>query len=97
MQEKIITKHYHLIGQVQGVWCRDFVVKEATSRGIKGWVKNLSDGRVEIMAQATKEALDALEACLHVGSPLATVEKVEGEMIEEHGDVYIDFKQVEVL
>lgn len=93
----IITKHYYLSGTVHGVWCRDFVVREAKAREINGWVRNLSDGRVEVMAQGLTAMIDELEAQLHVGPPLATVENVESEIIADHNEIYFDFKQTKTL
>lgn len=92
-----ITKHYYLSGTVHGVWCRDFVVREAKARKLNGWVRNLSDGRVEVMAQGEPSMLDELEAQLHIGPPLATVEKVENEIVTEPAEIYFDFKQIETL
>ena len=52
----------HLIahGMVQGVGFRFFVRDHATSSGLKGWVKNLPDGTVEIHAEGEKEILENL-------------------------------------
>ena len=49
----------HLVahGRVQGVGFRFFVREQAVPRGIKGWVKNLPDGNVEIVAEGEKEIL----------------------------------------
>ena len=43
--------HILVAGQVQGVWFRDNTVRQARAQGLVGWVKNLRDGRVEIVAQ----------------------------------------------
>jgi len=50
---------YHLIvsGKVQGVGFRYFVQMKAAHYNITGWVKNLEDGSVEIVAAASKEIL----------------------------------------
>ncbi len=44
-------------GRVQGIGFRFTTQRLANSLGVSGWVKNLSDGRVEIVAQAEEEAL----------------------------------------
>ena len=90
----VITKHYYLQGNVQGVGCRDFVVREAKSRGVTGWVRNLNDGRVEVMAKGTPAALNQLEEQLHVGPPLATVVAVESETVAMPTGNYVDFKKI---
>jgi len=42
-----------------------------------GWVRNLGDGDVEVLAQGPELALDRLEAWLHEGPPMAHVDEVE--------------------
>lgn len=64
-------------GRVQGVGYRIFVKGIAVRLGIRGTVKNLEDGSVEIIAEARPTALDQLEIALHTGSPAARVERVE--------------------
>lgn len=57
-----MDKRVHLIvrGQVQSVGFRMFVLREATSRGLSGWTRNLPDGTVEIEAQGSPELVDEL-------------------------------------
>ena len=66
-----------IAGRVQGVGFRWFVARHAHAAGLVGWVRNLPDGRVEVVARGENEALDALEAQLHSGPPAAIVERVE--------------------
>jgi len=47
----MIQVHIFVSGQVQGVGYRAFAIHIARKMGIKGWTRNLSDGRVEIVAQ----------------------------------------------
>lgn len=49
--------HIYFSGQVQGVGFRYGASEAAKSLGVTGWVKNLADGRVEILAQARKDIL----------------------------------------
>jgi len=64
-------------GRVQGVGFRAFTEKEARRLGINGFVKNLPDGRVEIIAEADAEKLQALLALCHQGPLFARVDAVE--------------------
>lgn len=60
-------------GRVQGVWFRYFVQQRANELGIKGWVKNTSDGRVIAMAQGEQKHMETLFEHLQVGPPMARV------------------------
>lgn len=64
-------------GRVQGVFFRGFTKSEATSLKIHGWVRNLRDGRVEVLAEGNKGALDELLGRIREGPPSARVEKVD--------------------
>lgn len=69
-------------GKVQGVFFRAWVFDQATSLGLSGWVRNLREGQVEVLAQGAPEALAALKERLPQGSPLSRVESVAAEMID---------------
>ncbi len=63
-------------GRVQGVWYRGWTVQEAMRRGLRGWVRNRSDGSVEALFAGPQPAVDAmLEACWQ-GPPAARVARV---------------------
>jgi len=64
-------------GRVQGVGFRWFVEREAHILGTAGWVRNNTDGRVEVFAQGSAEQLNALRARLHQGPRAARVDNVE--------------------
>jgi acylphosphatase len=64
-------------GRVQGVGFRWFVEREAHILGITGWVRNNSDGSVEVMAQGTREQLLGLRSRLRQGPRAARVDDVE--------------------
>jgi acylphosphatase len=50
--------HIYYSGRVQGIGMRYTLLEIARSLGVAGWARNLSDGRVEVLAEAQKEALD---------------------------------------
>ena len=64
-------------GLVQGVGYRWFVWREAERLGLRGVVRNLPDGSVEVIAEGVTESLDRLERVLSQGPSVARVERVE--------------------
>ena len=64
-------------GLVQGVGFRWFVGREAERLGLRGFVRNLSDGTVEVVSQGPDTALDAMERHLSRGPSHARVDGVE--------------------
>ncbi len=67
------VKKYLVSGRVQGVGYRWFVNTEANNLGLQGYVRNLSDGRVEVIAKGTSEQLENLEMRLRQGPSFARV------------------------
>lgn len=80
MQEKIGI-HCFVSGKVQGVWFRAETQKMAQQLGLTGWVRNLSDGRVEVWAFGERALLVQLSHWLKQGPPLANVTDVKIEEI----------------
>lgn len=81
-----MQRHYIIHGRVQGVFFRDSTRQKARELGVRGWVRNRSEGTVEVMAAADEPALEALEQWFHAGGPpAARVEKVEREEVPEEG------------
>ncbi|MFX0135712.1 MAG: acylphosphatase [Candidatus Hodarchaeota archaeon] len=66
-----------IIGRVQGVFFRWETKEFATKLRIKGWAKNLRDGRVEVVAEGEEDELKELIKFLHKGPTYARVTKVE--------------------
>ena len=66
-------------GRVQGVFFRASARDEALRLGITGFARNLDDGRVEVLACGTGDAVAALERWLQHGPPMAKVIRVERE------------------
>jgi acylphosphatase len=64
-------------GRVQGVWFRAWTKKQAKSRGLSGWVRNLNDGTVEVGFSGADETVTSMFEACKTGPPLARVERVD--------------------
>ena len=63
-------------GRVQGVGYRVYMQEMAERMGVRGTIKNLPDGSVEVVAEGRPSRLDRLEQALHIGSPASSVTQV---------------------
>lgn len=78
MSEKTTEARRFLVrGRVQGVGFRWFVEREAHMLGIAGWVRNKSDGSVEVLAIGSRDQLLGLRSRLRQGPRAARVDDVE--------------------
>lgn len=66
-------------GRVQGVGFRYYTCEKARSLSLKGTVKNLSDGSVEILVQGSKEPISQFLEWCHKGPPTALVSRLDYE------------------
>jgi acylphosphatase len=64
-------------GRVQGVYYRANTRDAARARDVDGWVRNLSDGRVEAVFEGSEAAVEEMIEWCHTGSPAATVRDVD--------------------
>ena len=74
-------------GRVQGVFFRAWTQETAAELGLSGWVKNRSDGGVEILAEGERKQLDRLVQLCHRGPPAAQVTEVKIEFSSPAGDL----------
>ncbi len=81
MTQKKFGIHCFVSGKVQGVWFRASTQDIARELNLTGWAKNLTDGRVEVMAFGEPENLKRLHQWLHNGPALANVTEVTYEEI----------------
>jgi acylphosphatase len=72
-------RHFMVSGQVQGVFFRASAEATARRLGLTGWVRNLRDGRVELIACGEQARLEELEQWLWQGPPRARVTEVKTE------------------
>ena len=68
--------HVVLAGRVQGVAFRAFVLRKAIPLGVTGYVKNLLDGQVEVVAEGDRQPLERLLLLLKQGPPGARIDHV---------------------
>ncbi len=82
------TERVHLIvrGLVQGVNFRWFVQRRAAGLGLGGFVRNLPDGSVEIVAEGERASLDALLDVVRVGSTAAIIENIDSQWGSPSGE-----------
>ena len=73
-------------GRVQGVGFRLFTQREANKLGVTGLVRNLTDGRVEVIASGSSEQLARFRAVLAKGPRFSSVEQVAEEALEARLD-----------
>lgn len=71
------ARKYVVRGRVQGVGFRYFVLQAANSIGVRGYVRNLDDGNVEVYAIGSKDQLSNLAGFLWKGPRYADVRGVE--------------------
>ncbi|HYR83941.1 MAG TPA: acylphosphatase [Terriglobia bacterium] len=70
------AKHYLVRGRVQGVGYRYFALEAAERWGIRGYVRNLPEGEVEVHAQADESALESFKQELERGPGMARVTEI---------------------
>jgi acylphosphatase len=85
-----LAKRYLISGRVQGVGFRYFTHAVASREGLRGWVRNLPDGRVEAAAEGEQEALERFERHIRTGPPGARVSDVQASdtILTANDDVF---------
>ena len=78
-------------GRVQGVFFRASARQQAQALGLRGYARNLHDGRVEVLAVGDVQAVERLEHWLKQGPPAARVERLE-RIAADEGEAGPDFE-----
>ncbi len=78
-------------GRVQGVYYRGSTQEQARALGLRGWVRNLPDGRVELRAQGTRARVEALLAWCRKGPPSARVASLDVDWEVPDPDLPLSF------
>jgi acylphosphatase len=74
-----VARRYLIEGRVQGVGFRWFTHDAAAREGLHGWVRNLADGRVEVVVEGEIESVRRLEAAVRRGPASARVDDITTE------------------
>ena len=65
MTDEVISMNIRIEGDVQGVGFRDFAIREANARKLKGWVRNRTDGSLEAVACGPRTVVESfITACI---------------------------------
>lgn len=78
--------HARVLGRVQGVGFRYFVMNAAAELGLTGWVRNRRDGSVEVVAEGELEKLRSLIGALQRGSRSSSVSEVKTNLQPASGE-----------
>ena len=78
----IVARKFIIRGMVQGVGFRYFAQRSAARHQIRGYVRNLDDGRVEALAQGNERAVEEFKHDLTAGPTYSSVEDVEETVLE---------------
>lgn len=81
-----VCRRYLVSGKVQGVFFRASTARQAEQLQLRGWARNLPDGRVEVLALGSLTAVEQLGDWLRKGPPRARVDVVEisEDAVESH-------------
>lgn len=82
---EVVRAHVLVSGQVQGVGYRFSTQDMAKLLKLKGWVRNLRDGRVEAVFEGSSDTVKEMIQWCHQGPPAAVVDQVEVEYGEPEG------------
>ncbi len=86
-----LQAHVYISGRVQGVNFRWSTQQTARSLGVTGWVRNLSDGRVEAVFEGDSAAVNKAIAWCYDGPPAAQVDNLEVDYSAYQG-TFTDFQ-----
>jgi acylphosphatase len=81
----MIARRFFISGEVQGVGYRFFAQRTSAKHQVKGFVRNLADGRVEVLAEGAAKAVEAFKHDLAAGPAYSRVRGVEEIVIDPSG------------
>jgi acylphosphatase len=87
----VVARKFLIRGQVQGVGFRYFAQRSAARHQVRGYVRNLEDGRVEALVQGAERAVEAFKHDMAAGPTYSSVEDVE-EIVLEPDRAFSNFR-----
>ena len=87
----MIARRFLISGRVQGVGFRYFVQRSSAKHQVRGYVRNLDDGRVEVLAEGNPKAVEDFRHDLAAGSTHSRVGEIE-EIVLEPSGLYSSFR-----
>jgi len=81
-----------ILGDVQHVYYRKFISQALMRLGIQGYVRNLRDGTVEVVARIYEDEFDTVLDTLEQGSPLSKVTNISTEVLADDDIIYDGFE-----
>ncbi len=81
----VIARRFFISGEVQGVGFRFFAQRSSARHQVRGYVKNLEDGRVEVHAEGPTADVEAFARDLAAGPRYSRVERVEEIVLDPSG------------
>ena len=81
----VVARKFIISGVVQGVGFRFFTQRAAARHQVRGYVKNLKDGRVETLAEGSEKAVEEFKQDLTAGPAFSNVEHLEEIVVEPSG------------
>ena len=90
MNTELASFHAYVYGRVQGVFFRSFVARHARQLELVGYVRNLSNGSVEVMAAGENGQLEKLVELIKTGPSAARVDDYKIRW-SDYDDKYLEF------
>lgn len=87
----MVARKFIITGTVQGVGYRFFAMRAAARHQVFGTVRNLPDGRVEVIAEGERDTMDGFKADLSTGPSMAEITDIEETDMPVTG-LYRDFR-----
>lgn len=81
----MIARKFLISGQVQGVGYRYFAQRSSAKHQVRGYVKNLEDGRVEVLVEGNEKSVEAFRHDLAAGPAYSRVGQIEELVVEPSG------------